>query len=111
MDAIRSVDPAGARDLVAAGARLLDVRDDHEWSAGRAPGALHVALADLPDRVDSLDRERAIVCVCRSGGRSARATEYLVEQGFAAVNLDGGMHAWALAGLDMEGDGPEAVVV
>ncbi len=111
MDAIGSVDPAGARDLVAAGARLLDVRDDHEWAAGRAPGALHVALAELPDRVDDLDRSRAIVCVCRSGGRSARATEFLVERGFDAVNLAGGMTAWALAGLDLEGDGPEAMVV
>lgn len=111
MGAIRSVDPAGARDLLDAGAVMLDVRDDHEWRAGRAPVATHVALADLPDRIGELDPGVEIVCVCRSGGRSARATSFLAERGFDAANLEGGMTAWAAAGHPLVADGPDPVVL
>ncbi|MGH9019854.1 MAG: rhodanese-like domain-containing protein [Acidimicrobiales bacterium] len=104
MDDVRAVDPAEARDLVVRGATLLDVRDDSEWSAGRAPGAIHVVLSDLPDRVDELDRSRLVVCVCRVGGRSLRAAHFLHEEGFEVANLDGGMVAWAEGGGDLESD-------
>lgn len=111
MDAIGTVDPAAARDLAASGALLLDVRDDAEWSAGRAPAARHVVLADLPDRFEELDRAVSIVCVCRSGGRSLRATAFLLDRGFDAVNLEGGMIAWVAAGLPIVADGADPVVI
>ncbi|HEV2427965.1 MAG TPA: rhodanese-like domain-containing protein [Acidimicrobiales bacterium] len=111
MDAIGTVDPPGARDLTAAGALLLDVRDDVEWSAGRAPVARHVVLAELPDRFGELDPATRVVCVCRSGGRSQRATAFLLDRGYDAVNLEGGMIAWVAAGLPLVGDGTEPVVI
>jgi rhodanese-related sulfurtransferase len=101
---VRTVNAAEAVELAASGALLLDVRDDHEWQAGRAPGALHVALAELGDHVEDFTSEQLIVCVCRSGGRSKRATLLLVEQGLEAFNLEGGMLAWASEGLDLVGD-------
>ena len=55
-------------------------------------------MSELPGRVDELPRDRGIICVCRSGNRSARAVASLVRQGIDAVNLACGMHAWAGAG-------------
>jgi len=107
MSQIENVDVARANVLLREGALLLDVREDDEWEAGHAPMARHLALSTVPDFVDDLPRERLIVCVCRSGGRSARAGQFLLEQGFDAVNLEGGMNAWHAAGnplVSVEGD-------
>jgi rhodanese-related sulfurtransferase len=57
-------------------------------------------LADLPADEDPL------YVICRSGGRSARVVAYLVAQGYPAVNVDGGMQAWATAGRPLQSDGP-----
>ncbi len=73
---------------------VLDVREDHEWEAGHIEGALHIPLGDLADRRGEIDPAKRIVVVCHLGGRSARATAYLVHNGFDAVNLEGGMEAW-----------------
>jgi len=92
---------------VAADARVLDVREQDEWDAGHIEGALHVPLGEVPVRLGELtgtDGEQALVVVCRSGGRSARAVAWLVANGVDAVNLDGGMGAWAGAGRPMVGE-------
>ena len=107
MTDIRHVRVREALAMLTDGALLLDVREDHEWDAGRSPDALHVALHDVPDRIDTFNRHRPIVCVCRSGARSARAGQYLVEQGFDAVNLEGGMLAWSSDGQPMVGAGAD----
>jgi len=92
------VDPAEAAALVAAGARLIDVREEREWEAGHAPDAEHLPLARLPEAVSSLPRDATIVVVCRSGARSARAASALDRAGFDVVDLGGGMAAWQRAG-------------
>lgn len=79
--------------------QLLDVREVPEWVAGHVEGALHVPMHQLQAAQDQLDRDRTIVCVCRSGHRSAVVAEALRRAGYDAVNLLGGMHAWAAAGL------------
>lgn len=96
---IEHVDVAEGRARVEGGALLLDVREQHEWDAGHAPEAVHVVLGELPARVGELPTDRPIVVTCKAGGRSAMATEALVGAGFDAVNLAGGMLAWADAGL------------
>ena len=105
-----NVDVDQARELVAQGALLLDVREDAEFDLGHAPGALHVPLAEVPDHLDDLAKDRRIVCVCRSGGRSARAANFLLEQGFDVVNLEGGMTAWAEADGELEAESGEPVI-
>lgn len=110
MTTIRNVSVDEAVELVEGGALLLDVREESEWEQGRAPQATHVALADVPDRLDELDKGRVIVCVCRSGGRSARAGQFLAEQGFDVVNLAGGMTAWAEQDQPLVADGDEPSV-
>jgi rhodanese-related sulfurtransferase len=108
---LRIVTVAEATGLLADGALMLDVRDDQEWEAGRAPGARHVALNDLPDRLDALTKDRLIVCVCRSGARSSRAGKFLVEQGYDAVNLEGGMIQWATQNQPLEGDLEQPAII
>jgi rhodanese-related sulfurtransferase len=85
-------------------ARIVDVRERDEWDAGHIEGAVHVPLAEVPQRLDELtaqDDGEPLVVVCRSGGRSARAVAWLVRNGVDATNLDGGMGAWAGAGRPM----------
>lgn len=86
---------------VADGATVLDVREDDEWQAGHIEGALHIPLGDLPTRLAEVPADEEVVVVCRAGGRSARAVAWLVQNGLEAVNLDGGMGAWADAGRPM----------
>ena len=93
--------------LTRAGALLLDVREPAEWRAGHAPGALHIPLGELEDRLRDLPRDQTVVVACRSGGRSARATTVLTRSGFHALNLDGGMRAWASVGLAVQTDDGE----
>ncbi|WP_415855798.1 rhodanese-like domain-containing protein [Sinomonas sp. G460-2] len=77
---------------------LLDVREDYEWEAGHAQGALHIPMDQLPARLGELDPDEDLLVVCRTGGRSARVTSWLVDQGYTAVNVLGGMDAWLESG-------------
>ena len=107
----RNVNVAEALELLAGGALLLDVREDNEWESGRAAKATHVALNDVPDHLEEFSKDRLIVCVCRSGARSGRATKFLVEQGYDAVNLEGGMLAWSTEGHPIVGDIDEPTII
>ena len=81
------------------GALLLDVREPEEWCTEHAPTAMLLPVGRVRSRQHELPRDRRIVVVCRSGGRSAVVTTSLRRSGFDAVNLAGGMCAWAAAGL------------
>ena len=87
---------------------LLDVREDDEWQAGHAPAAVHVPLGTLVARLSEVPTDRPVAVVCRSGGRSAQATAYLLAQGVQARNVAGGMTWWQARGLPLESDGPAA---
>ncbi|MFL6138908.1 MAG: rhodanese-like domain-containing protein [Frankiaceae bacterium] len=106
----RSVPSVGAV-AVPADAYVLDVREPEEWSAGHVPDAVHLPLGHLPARLADVPADREVVVVCRVGSRSAQATAFLNAHGRTAVNLDGGMIAWAAAGRPMvsETGGPPAV--
>lgn len=78
--------------LVAAGVQLVDVREPEETAAASVPGSIFIPLGQLPDRFGELDPARPVAVLCRSGGRSGKASEFLVAQGFGDVtNLVGGM--------------------
>jgi rhodanese-related sulfurtransferase len=94
-----------------AGAFLLDVREDDEWTAGHAPDAVHVPLGELGGRADELPRDRVVYVICRSGIRSAYAAQALAGGGLNAVNVADGMTGWAVAGRPMiSEDGAEPYV-
>jgi rhodanese-related sulfurtransferase len=107
---VRNVSVAQAAQLQAdgTGAVLIDVREPGEFAALRAPGAVLLPLVELPARLAELPRDRDLLLVCRSGGRSLRATMWLMQQGFDNVsNVDGGMNAWRNAGLPTHSGPPE----
>ncbi|WP_084187780.1 molybdopterin-dependent oxidoreductase [Mycobacterium paraffinicum] len=105
------IGPRAAKALIDAGALLLDVREPDEWCTEHAPTAMLLPVGRVRTREDELPRDRRIVVVCRSGGRSAAVTALLRRSGFDAVNLAGGMCAWAAAGLPIVSHGAEPGLV
>lgn len=81
----------------------IDVRQPEEWETGTIPGVKRIMLAELPEHLEALDKTKTYVLVCRSGGRSGRASQTLADAGFEhLVNFDGGMLAWDAAGYPVE---------
>ncbi|MDE2489511.1 MAG: molybdopterin-synthase adenylyltransferase MoeB [Elusimicrobia bacterium] len=74
---------------------LIDVREVHEFEAARIPGSTLIPLGELDKRHVEIDRTVLVVVHCRSGARSARAVQFLRGKGFDAVNVAGGILAWA----------------
>jgi rhodanese-related sulfurtransferase len=74
--------------------QIIDVREDDEWESGHIAEATHIRLSEIPQRLEEIDRNRKIVMVCRSGGRSGRACEFLSQSGFHVTNMQGGMLEW-----------------
>lgn len=89
-------------------AHILDVREDFEWAAGHIDGAVHIPMNSVPNRVtyetDLLAADQRTYVICAMGGRSGQVTAWLVQNGHDAVNIAGGMHAWADAGRPMIAD-------
>jgi len=100
-----------AAALAERGAILLGVREPHEWQAGHAPRARHIPLSQISRRAEQLPGGCAVVIVCRSGARSARAAALLARQGREVSSLSGGRHALARASLPVvaRGGGPGRV--
>lgn len=74
---------------------LIDVREAHEWDAGRFESARHIPLGSIAQRTAEIPRDRDVVVYCAMGGRSARAVAILKEHGFEnIINLEGGMQRW-----------------
>jgi rhodanese-related sulfurtransferase len=96
-----SVDTLAA--ALQSGARVIDVRETDEYLSGHVPGAVHVALGTVPDHVDvfrSPDGADLVTTyvICKAGGRSLRAAEFLAEQGVVTVNVAGGTMDWIQRG-------------
>lgn len=81
---------------------ILDVRQPDEFRAGHIAGATLIPLNDLPQRMNELPRDREILCVCRSGARSGAAARQLSSAGYQAINLQGGMIGWQIAGFPIQ---------
>jgi rhodanese-related sulfurtransferase len=104
-DLQEDVSPQRAAELVREGAvQLVDVREPYEHQAGRIAGARHIELTRLTEEAGSLDRDRPVLFYCRVGNRSAMASQAFRASGFDAYNLEGGLAAWARAGLPLEPD-------
>jgi len=73
---------------------IIDVREEDEVAHGMIPGAQHIALGTIPERLEELDETKPYIIVCKAGGRSANACSYLEAQGFDVTNLEGGMLAY-----------------
>lgn len=96
---------------VPADAVLLDVREDGEWQAGHAPGAIHVPMTALGERLDEIPQASPLYVICRSGARSARVTAYLNASGWNAVNVASGLLGWQRAARPLIGEGDRPATV
>lgn len=80
---------------------ILDVRTAPERLEARPPQSVHITLDTLAIHIDKL-KDRKVLVICRSGDRSATAARFLNDRGIEALNIDGGIIAWARAGLPVK---------
>jgi len=73
---------------------MIDVRENEEVIQGMVPGARHIPLGELPNRLSELDKEKHYHMICRSGGRSGKACTFLKKHGYDVTNISGGMLDW-----------------
>ena len=81
---------------------IVDVREDSEWNEQHIPGAIHIPLGQLNERIPELKqyKDSTVITQCKRGGRSAKALDVLKTAGFSKVySMDGGIIAWEKAGL------------
>ena len=103
---IREISAREAPDAISTNdALLLDVRSDQEWQIAHIPGALHIPMSQLEERLPELapDRSRPIITYCAVGARSLRSLPTLDELGYEdAVSMTGGIVAWQELGFPVE---------
>ncbi|WP_462409428.1 rhodanese-like domain-containing protein [Neobacillus sp. Marseille-QA0830] len=73
---------------------IIDVREVNEVATGKIPGAVNIPLGLIEFRMNELDKAKEYIMVCRSGGRSSRASQFLESYGYNVINMAGGMLAW-----------------
>jgi rhodanese-related sulfurtransferase len=82
--------------------QLIDVREQHEWDAGRVGGARHIELDRVAAEASSIDQDTPVVFYCHVGARSAMAANAFRRAGYDAYSMDGGLEAWDEQGLPLE---------
>jgi rhodanese-related sulfurtransferase len=98
--------PQQVAELHAQGSvQLIDVRQTHENQAGRIAGSRLIELGELAANAQAIERDRPVVFYCRTGARSAMATQAFRQAGYDAHNMTGGLVEWQSAGLPLEPDG------
>lgn len=106
VESIDSISPKEASVMTSEQkAVIIDVREDSEWNEQHIPGAIHIPLAQLNDRLLELEqyKQSPVITQCKAGGRSAKAFDVLKLAGFSKVyNMDGGIMAWEKAGLQTQ---------
>ncbi len=99
--AIEEVTVDDLADRMAHGIRLIDVREPDEFAEARVPGAILVPLRSVPEQVEAFRGDGPAYVICRSGGRSMQACEFVAGQGVEAINVAGGTLAWIASGRDV----------
>jgi len=82
---------------------VVDVREGYEWQQVHLPAdsgfrVLHIPMNSIPERLNELPRDKPLAVLCAHGSRSYGVTHYLVEQGFQARSVSGGITRWMIAG-------------
>jgi rhodanese-related sulfurtransferase len=96
---MREIEVSQLAEKIAAGFKVVDVREVDEYTDGHIPGAIHVPLQTVPDNLESFRSDQDVFVVCQVGGRSGKACQYLIDQGVTnVVNVAGGTSGWILLG-------------
>jgi hydroxyacylglutathione hydrolase len=106
LEKVRQLDAAQLKKAALSNrVQVIDVRGPDEWRRGHLPGAIHIPLAALPDRIGELNASAPIVLHCKGGGRSSIATSFLQARGIGDVsNLAGGYEGWVKNGFEVQND-------
>ena len=97
---MNEISPIQAQNRIQQGAVLVDVREAHEYQEVHARGAALMPLSEFESSYNTLPRDAEIILVCRSGARSEKAGQFLLDHGYSNVtNLTGGTLAWVQGGL------------
>jgi rhodanese-related sulfurtransferase len=102
---VKQVDVEQYKNMPAEGHVLIDVREDNEWAAGHAAGAIHLGKGIIERDIEATipDKNKTLVLYCGGGFRSALVANALQKMGYTdAISLDGGWRAWNAAGLPVE---------
>jgi rhodanese-related sulfurtransferase len=102
---IRQIDIDEYQKMPREGHLLIDIREDHEWEAGHATGAMHLGKGIIERDIETKvpDKSTVMVLYCGGGFRSALVADALQKMGYQnPISLDGGWRAWNAAGLPVE---------
>jgi len=102
---VKEIDIEGYKKLPGEGHLLIDVREDNEWAAGHAKGAIHLGKGIIERDIEIAvpDKSTTMVLYCGGGFRSALVADALQKMGYTgAISLDGGWRAWNAAALPTE---------
>lgn len=94
--------PAEIAELIASGARLVDVRQPYEFDAARIPGAELIGLDEVAERRDEIVKDEPTIFYCRTGNRSSMAATAFSQAGYDVTSLTGGITAWIEEGHEIE---------
>jgi len=104
---VKEICPSTTQLWVKKGALLVDVRekDEVEKLAYDIPGIINIPLSEFEERFQEIPKDKPVVMVCKSGGRSLRAAGFLVNHGYTnVVNMQHGITRWVLKGFATKGD-------
>lgn len=99
----REINVDQAYEMYQNGAFVLDVRTQEEWDEYHAPNTTLIPLDELQSRLNELPKDQEVVVVCRSGNRSQQARDILINAGFNATSMAGGLKEWYASGYPTEG--------
>jgi len=104
---VKETDIAGYKKMLANGEKplLIDTREDNEWTAGHAAGAVHLSKGIIERDIEAKvsDKRTKMVLYCGGGFRSALAADALLKMGYTdVISLDGGWRAWQESGMPIE---------
>jgi rhodanese-related sulfurtransferase len=100
---MKEIEVSQLAEKIAAGYKVVDVRELNEYNEAHIPSAVHVPLQTVPDNLDAFRSEQDVFVVCQVGGRSGKACQYLIDQGVTnVVNVAGGTAGWMLVGNDVD---------
>lgn len=99
---VQEIDVDELDTRMAAGAVTVDVRELDEWQEIRVPGVIHIPLGEIQDRFAEIPEADELLLICKAGGRSMKAAEFLHSQGRGVLNVAGGTTAWVKSGRPTE---------
>lgn len=101
---IKTISPQDLKSLLSSSNSqydYIDVRSPAEYQDFHLPDTTNIPLDQLAQNIDQLCKDKTIVTICAKGIRSAKASEFLLSNGFKTINLEGGLDNWLSAGLEI----------